>query len=81
MAGAGASEGFEAFPLTLVLAFCREAVRERVRPSSLCICGSYATGKLKLGMVHGSCYHWALGSSCLSATGVFRSDVGVANLR
>jgi hypothetical protein len=51
MAGAGASEGFEAFPLTLVLAFCREVVRERVRPSSLCICGSYATGKLKLGMV------------------------------
>jgi len=53
IAGAGASEGFEALPLPLLLGieFCREVVRERVRISSLCICGSYATGKLKLGMV------------------------------
>jgi hypothetical protein len=51
IAGAGASEGFEALPLLLGIEFCREVVRERVRISSLCICGSYATGKLKLGMV------------------------------
>jgi hypothetical protein len=56
IAGAGASDGFEAFPLTLGIAFCSEVVRERVRISSLCICGSYAPGKLKLGMVqHRAC--------------------------
>jgi hypothetical protein len=49
--GAGAREDFEAFELTLVIAFCREVVRERVRTSSLCICGSYAAGKLKPGMI------------------------------